>query len=351
MGLLSKAAADSFSAGLDEMGKAFCSRLLSLVPDGSRAETAISLLKAYGSFQAGSCLFLRGEIYNAYASTGMGNSVVLFSRDGLRAVPGKKYYSVNYTPEKPGASLRFWAFPLPSPLGEAFPRAILMVGEDQNSFNAENIEAVLEKTGEVFLPQEKAPQEGAPQGGAPQEGDDSSKAAEQGTIEAAKIDGEPTDTDADMDVSMDMDLGTSQDEKQDFELSLTETAGRGLLNRIQSLKLLPQKTQSYVPVTALEKSLMEILDSCHEKFGSFQGVIIEALRYSVGEFTGRIGAMVSAFGIVQGITPGRCLVIFGITQDGELIARHLVKTVPGKNIFSFRAEDPQRAFDLLKPYL
>ncbi|MDR2702459.1 MAG: hypothetical protein LBB72_08520 [Spirochaetaceae bacterium] len=98
----------------------------------------------------------------------------------------------------------------------------------------------------------------------------------------------------------------------------------------------------------MEKNVM---DSLASNSGTFQGIIIEALRYTAGGFSGRIFSMVSDFGTVQPLTPGRCLVLFGPVQDRALIAQHLAKTLPGKSIFCFRAENPQEAFKLLKPYL
>jgi len=98
----------------------------------------------------------------------------------------------------------------------------------------------------------------------------------------------------------------------------------------------------------LEKNIM---DSLASNSGSLQGIIVEALRYTSGEFSGRIYSMVSGFGTVQPLSPGRCLVLFGPAQDRDLIAQHLAKTIPGKSIFCFRAETPQEAFTLLKPYI
>jgi len=99
---------------------------------------------------------------------------------------------------------------------------------------------------------------------------------------------------------------------------------------------------------ASEKKIINYLAS---NTGTIQGIIIESLQYTAGEFSRRILSMVSDFGTVVPFTPERCLVLFGPVQDGDLIARHLVKTVPGKSILFFRIENPQEAFTLLKPYL
>ena len=106
-----------------------------------------------------------------------------------------------------------------------------------------------------------------------------------------------------------------------------------------------------VPSSPLEKAIMEKISSCYKKFGIFQCVVIEALKYSAGEFTGRLSFMVSGFGIAQGLAPGRALVIFNSTQDCELLGKHLAKTVPGKNIANFLANTPEEAFSFIKQYL
>jgi len=98
----------------------------------------------------------------------------------------------------------------------------------------------------------------------------------------------------------------------------------------------------------LEKDIMDSLASIS---GTFQGIVVEALQYTAGGFSGRIFSMVSGFGTVQPLTPGRCLVLFGPAQDRDVIAQHLAKTIPGKSLFCFRAENPREAYALLKPYL
>ena len=151
--------------------------------------------------------------------------------------------------------------------------------------------------------------------------------------------------------------GTSKDDELP---PINEYASGGLL------KLVSQKNQNktkkdtaatnteenvFAPFSPSEKAIMEKLSNGYAKFGVFQGLVIEALKYSAGEFTSRLSLMVSDFGAAQGLAPGRALVLFSSVQDGELIEKHLVKTVPGNSIFSFQANTPQEAFSLLKPYL
>jgi hypothetical protein len=120
--------------------------------------------------------------------------------------------------------------------------------------------------------------------------------------------------------------------------------GGGLLNRIAGKR-------ARISPSPMEKVLMDALSSGYAKFGPLQGIVIDALKYTAGEFLTRLGSLVSDFAVSQGLAPGRCLVLFGAALDGELIARQLEKTTPGNSIFTFHAETPQDALILLKPYL
>ncbi|MCL1813575.1 MAG: hypothetical protein FWG29_08650 [Treponema sp.] len=142
--------------------------------------------------------------------------------------------------------------------------------------------------------------------------------------------------------------GTSTSD--DFS-SLDEPSKGGLL------KLIHQKhrknTEETIPVHSSnqENAIMENLSESYSKFGVFKGVIVEMLKNSAGESTGRLASMISGFGAVQGLSPVRALVLFDSKQDCELIGKHLAKTVPGKNIFSFQANTPQEALLLIQPFL
>ena len=128
----------------------------------------------------------------------------------------------------------------------------------------------------------------------------------------------------------------------------------GLLNIvIQKNKAKTKKTsgEKVVSASALEKKVLEKLTSSFKKSESVQGLVIEALESPAGDFTGRLSSMVSGFGAVQGLAPGRSLVLFSPDQDGDLIGKHLAKTVPGNTIFSFHSDNPQDALSLLKPFL
>ena len=148
--------------------------------------------------------------------------------------------------------------------------------------------------------------------------------------------------------------------KSDVISSLDEKSRGGLLKMIHrknqqkaGKNVFPAQAEksTFAPSSPLEKAVMENLSEGYSKFGSFKGVVIESLKYSGGDLTDRISSMVSGFGAARGLTPGRALILFSSGQDGDLIGMHLAKTVPGNNIFSFQANNPQEAFSLVKPFL
>ncbi|MDR2552016.1 MAG: hypothetical protein LBD31_02470 [Treponema sp.] len=119
-----------------------------------------------------------------------------------------------------------------------------------------------------------------------------------------------------------------------------EKARKGLLSRMT------KKRKEAPP----EEKLTEILNSGYTRFGAFQGLVFEAAG-SGEHFLSGLAAAVSGFGAVCPLGGGRCLVLFGAAQDGELLASHLVKFLPGKRTFTFRAESPRSALAFLKPLL
>ena len=98
-------------------------------------------------------------------------------------------------------------------------------------------------------------------------------------------------------------------------------------------------------INIIDTKVMETLATGYSKYGDFQGVVIEALDIS------RLYSMVSGFGTAEDLAPGRALVLFSSKEDDKLIGAHLAKTISGKNIFSFKAHNPEEAFSLIKPYM
>jgi hypothetical protein len=163
MGLLSKAADKSSTnvqasgASLDEMGKALRDRIRRLPPKKTAPYTALSLMKAYGSFQAGLCLSLRKGVYTSYASVGLGIEKISIDAERLYTPENasSKYFKlakgetlgVKYL----DSGISIWAFPLDK---ETPWDAVLLLGtDDAQPFNPETITLVLEGILDIINPQ------------------------------------------------------------------------------------------------------------------------------------------------------------------------------------------------------
>jgi hypothetical protein len=156
MGLLTKAAGKT-APELDEMEKALLDRIRRLPPRKTTPYTALSLLKAYGSFQTGLCLLLRRENYTSYATVGLGVERI--------SIPWEKLYSperagkpfvklpgaIDIGKKLTGEGFRYWAFPLDaeSPWG-----ALILLGDSNNPlFNPESLRQIIQGALEIFSPQ------------------------------------------------------------------------------------------------------------------------------------------------------------------------------------------------------
>ncbi|MDR1929612.1 MAG: hypothetical protein LBQ44_03185 [Treponema sp.] len=311
MGLLSKAIAEGKNSpppkkvpvpsaldtgALDEKGKALLDRLLSLTRDRTAPERAIGLLKDYGAFSVGICLALENGFYSAYASVGIGEMVTLAAKL-LSPVPGQSFYSVDYQPPEGSAppALIFRAFPLggarlSSPAGD-LPRYILLLGEDRRfSFRNGPVQQLVEIAGGVLLP--------------PGVRDTP------GPRKAEKSAGVP---------------------KVETGVPPVKTG-------------VPSKAES----GGGDRELLKLLSAGIEKFGTLQGLII---RFSGADISGKLGSLVSAFGTVSSFKGNRCMVLFSGELDGEVLARHLLKTFPGEKLLDFRSADPEEALKTVKPFV
>jgi hypothetical protein len=156
MGLLSKAA-DKSKAELDEMGKALRDRIRRLPPKRTAPYTALSLMKAYGSFQSGLCLSLRKGVYTSYASVGLGIEKISIAAEKLYTPQNasSKYFKLDKD-ETLGvryldSGISIWIFPLDqeTPWG-----SVLLLGTDDTPlFNPETIAIILEGIQDIINPQ------------------------------------------------------------------------------------------------------------------------------------------------------------------------------------------------------
>jgi hypothetical protein len=166
MGLLSRAngrrsgeesLAPETGSELDEMGKALMDRIRRLPPKKTTPYTALSLLKAYGSFQAGLCLNLRKESYTSYATIGLGVKKIIIPQEKIYSpeTSGKAYMQFDSARDLSAMfedeQLVFWCFPLDrdSPWG-----AVLLLGDNNNpNFNPEFLNTIIQGCLEIFNPQ------------------------------------------------------------------------------------------------------------------------------------------------------------------------------------------------------
>jgi hypothetical protein len=155
MGLLSKAVLREIREP-DEMGKALRDRILRLSRKKTSPYTALSLLKAYSSFQIGICFFLEARGYCGYASVGLGIEKISLPRE---AIPEEKtgFFQVDF-PELPFKSISpgavFWAFFLDR---AKFPGYLLLLGGDAGSFDPKPLEPIIREVREILIPPEEKP--------------------------------------------------------------------------------------------------------------------------------------------------------------------------------------------------
>jgi hypothetical protein len=305
---------------LDEMGKALRDRLLSL--SGTEPETAISLLKAYGSFRVGACLSLDGSLYRSYAAVGTGDPVEL-SPGLLQKTPDGNRYSVSPADSigirNIPAGTKFWAFSLDENDGD-LPARILLVGEDKNYiFPGKAVAALVHAAKSVFIP---------------------SKKTEQAREEITEI--------------------TVED---DFFPAVSEEPPKKALGGLLVLaKKRSAENAAGENVTDTgdavidsrdpgddsgEGDILSFLSAVLKKNGSVHGLIFE------GQADGfaRIKNMVSDFADTIALKAGRCLITGGRSLDCELLSHRLSASLSGKKLAIFNAEDPEEALGLLRAYL
>jgi hypothetical protein len=129
----------------------------------------------------------------------------------------------------------------------------------------------------------------------------------------------------------------------------------GLVHDIRAILVPPREEEPPEPVIlnaepddGPPESASEIkaaLAEYHRKNPRFQGVILEPL-----EDIRRASAMTASFGAVIPLPSGRGLALFPSSLDRELAAHRLSKDLPAASVFSFEADDPAGAFELIRPY-
>jgi hypothetical protein len=308
---------------LDEMGKALRDRLLSL--SGAEPETAISLLKAYGSFRVGACLSLDGDLYRSYAVVGIGNPIEL-SPDLLQKIPDGNRYSVSVADSigirNIPAGTKFWAFSLDENDGD-LPARILLVGEDKNYiFPGKAVASLVRAAKRAFIPSKKT--------------DPAREEIAEITIEddfpPAVPEEPPQKTGSGLLV-----LAKKRSAENVTGESVTDTGGTviGIDSRDSG-------------DNSGEGDILSFLFAVLKKNGSVHGLLFEG---QADGLAARIKNMVSGFADTIALEAGRCLIAGGRSLDGELLSHRLSASLPGKKLAFFNAEDPGEALGLIKAYL
>jgi hypothetical protein len=265
MGLLDKALSKKEGL-LDEMGKAMRDRLLELSRKKASPYTALSLLKAYGSFQIGICLVLKKGAYESYTSVGLGVEKIIIPKTSL---PGteKEAYKIDSSKalslKAIDPRLGLWVFPLDNQVPHRY--LLLLAVEEDSLFNPPAIAEILSGAREGFIPEE-------------------------------------------------------------------DKAGN------------PQR-----------EALLQELRGYHRSNPSFQGIILE-MPDPAGEgekagFMDQVSAMVSSFAVPLTISARRSLVLFPKSMDRELLTHRLVNSLKVQVLYSFEADNPEGALELIQPYI
>jgi len=323
MGLLSKA--EQSDTALGAMGDALAEQLLALPPNSQ--EKALNLLKAYGPFRCGACVALQGGSYVSYAAAGMGEAA--FPALTLKAVPGKSWYSVDYTAPKIPAGTKFWVFPLEA--GDTLPRAALLVGEDKNYiFQIEQTAVMIDLTGACFMPPAGfAVTEAAPASAAPPI-----------EVEPAGEVAAPVEVEQPVEVAAPVEV----------EPVAVPAAPRKMKGGLLKAAMGDVKVGDFNAGEAQADSPLAQFDKAAAKYHVIKGLVIATAK-SKDDFAGRVASRVSAFATVIPLKNGYCLVLGSEGVDYDLLSHRLARTVNSKKISLLNADNSQQALELVKAYL
>jgi hypothetical protein len=291
MGLLSKAAVKTASE-LDAMGKALRDRILRLPRGGNTPYTALSLLKAYSSFQIGVCLACENGFYSSYASAGLGMEKIIIPREFVQSlIKGRSQGSYKIgSPETLSlkavdAGVVIWLFPLDE---DNPPNSILLLGEERAAlFNPQLVELILSEIKDVLALRKEKPTGIRPGNG----------------------------------------------EKQ----------------------AVPAKTREPPLAPDIPKKLWNEILQYHKTNTSFHGIVLE-LPPNTGKegkkgFNALVSNMVSFFGTAVSLPSSRSLVLLPRPMDRELIAHRLTGSLRTVPLLIFEADSPDKALALIKPFL
>ncbi|MFP3089102.1 hypothetical protein LQZ21_02105 [Treponema sp. TIM-1] len=90
----------------------------------------------------------------------------------------------------------------------------------------------------------------------------------------------------------------------------------------------------------------------HTAHGVLSGIIFETpenMEYR--GFNDELSAITASFALTLPLPPFRCLILFPSSIDKELVAHRISGTLKTEVCFLFESENPEGAFESLRPYL
>ncbi|WP_010255901.1 hypothetical protein [Treponema primitia] len=309
MGLLNKASIKESSRELSEAGKALRDRILRLGLKKSSAYTALSLLKGYGSFKIGACLELKKDVYESYVSVGLGISKLRIPKDGLTG--GKQSFLKISNPESFGfkfftAGMNLWMFTLDN--CSPFRYLLLAVEESGSGFNPAAIALLISETNKVFFPIENRA-EPAP---------------------------ERFDLEVPEDIITRKEAIPKEENPAESSLSASQT--------FQGVE--PEETP---------EGIRTKITGYHQNNTDFQGILLEAPavapKSSNAPFAEHVSVMAGAFGPLIVLPSKRVLVLLPPSLDREIVAHRLSKSLGAEVLVCFETDVPDKALELIQPYL
>lgn len=309
MGLLHKVAAKS-SPELDDMGKVLRDRVLRLAKKGISPYTALSLLKAYGSFQIGICLSLTQDQYVGYASVGLGiektniplERISAFLMGGDQRRKGEATQKTYHKIEAPellsikaiDSQSDTWIFSLDDK--EPSRSILLLVTEGGSNFSPHLMARLLSDIRKVLIhQQEEVPEVLEPM------------------------------------------LSTQK-------------------NVLSPLKQEKETQEITIDKTTIAQEVQNTINKYHKINPAFQGILLEVPPHfeerKKNHVSSQVSQMVSSFGSAIPVSAARILVLFQMQKslDRELIAHRLSKSLGSTTVLDFEADNAEGIFALIAPY-
>jgi len=160
MGLLNKAEGKKTP---DERGKALIDRILRIPPGPAVPYTILSLLKAYGSFQAGICFSLENGVYTKYSSVGLGIEKAAIPQEKIYSPERASsfYFELNAEEKQcidfMDSTLDLWCFPLDDE--KPWQGLLILEYTDSSTINPQSLSIILHEIRDFILPKDSVTQD------------------------------------------------------------------------------------------------------------------------------------------------------------------------------------------------